>query len=94
MTLLVLPDTAQFEMRQRAQGCGSWAASPASGLSPRARLRRDRPGGRTARRLVNLGVYLAGTAVSTMVGPLIYALGERDSTLRWAVDLFGSLAGQ
>jgi hypothetical protein len=58
-------------------------------LSPRARLERDRPGGRTRRRLTNIGVYLVGTLLSAAVGPMIFALGDRDTALSWAAGLLG-----
>jgi hypothetical protein len=47
--------------------------------------------GRLARRLTNLGVYVLGALISASVGPLIYAVGDRDSAVRWAFDVLDLL---
>jgi hypothetical protein len=58
--------------------------------SPRERIATQHVPGRLMRRLSTLGVYLMGALISASVGPLIYAIGDRDSAVRWALDLFGN----
>jgi len=58
--------------------------------SPRERIAAQQVPGRLMRRLSTLGVYVMGALISASIGPLIYAIGDRDSAMRWALDLFGN----
>lgn len=55
-------------------------------LSPQERVAAQQVPGRLARRLTSLGVYTLGVLISASIGPLIYAIGDRDNAVRWAFD--------
>jgi hypothetical protein len=64
-------------------------AAVRANLSPRERIAAQQVPGRLMRRLTGLCVYAIGALISASVGPLIYAIGDRDSAVRWAIDLLG-----
>jgi hypothetical protein len=60
-------------------------------MSPRERFAAEHMPGRVMRRLTTLGVYVTGVLISASVGPLIYAIGDRESAARWAFDVLDLL---
>ena len=60
-------------------------------MSPRERFAAEHMPGRLTRRLATLGVYVSGILISASIGPLIYAIGDRDSAARWAFDVLDLL---
>src|SRR4051812_34596255 len=101
MAIAVLPPTSG-DLMQRASARTAVSDSRVRYRAPLTAVPRPRERvvrapartvpGRLTRRLTNLGVYALGALISAAIGPLLYAIGDRETAGRWILDVLALVA--